>query len=66
MVKKPANVPSDSEWIIQRYLSNPHLFQGRKYILRYYVLITSVESLRFISIKMALPNYRPKTNQPMI
>lgn len=47
MVKNPATIPLDSEWIIQRYLSNPHLCQGRKYVLRCYVLITSVEPLRF-------------------
>jgi tubulin polyglutamylase TTLL5 len=47
MVRHHATVPFDSEWIIQRYLSNPHLCQGRKYVLRCYVLVTSVEPLRF-------------------
>lgn len=47
MVRHASTVPIDDEWIIQRYLSNPHLCQGRKYVLRCYVLITSVEPLRF-------------------
>ncbi len=47
MVRHPATIPFDDEWIIQRYLSNPHLCQGRKYVLRCYVLVTSVEPLRF-------------------
>ncbi|MGS2717854.1 hypothetical protein ACVBE9_06760 [Eionea flava] len=47
MVREPSMVPFDDEWIVQRYLSNPHLCQGKKYVLRCYVLITSVEPLRF-------------------
>jgi len=47
VVKHPEMVPLDSEWIIQRYLSKPHLWDGYKYVLRCYVLITSVEPLRF-------------------
>jgi tubulin polyglutamylase TTLL5 len=47
MVRHHATIPFDSEWIIQRYLSNPHLCQERKYVLRCYVLVTSVEPLRF-------------------
>lgn len=47
VVKHPETVPLDSEWIIQRYLSEPHLWDGYKYVLRCYVLITSVEPLRF-------------------
>ena len=46
MVRHPSTVPFDDEWIMQRYLGNPHLCQGRKYVLRCYVLITSVEPLR--------------------
>ena len=47
VVKHPANVPHDDEWLMQRYLSDPHLYEGCKYVLRCYVLITSVEPLRF-------------------
>lgn len=46
MVRHPTTVPFDSEWIMQRYLGNPHLCKGRKYVLRCYVLVTSVEPLR--------------------
>lgn len=47
MVRQPSTIPFDDEWLVQRYLSNPHLCHGRKYVLRCYVLITSVEPLRF-------------------
>ena len=47
VVKHPEMVPMNSEWIIQRYLSEPHLWDGYKYVLRCYVVITSVEPLRF-------------------
>lgn len=46
VVKHPETIPLDSDWLIQRYLSDPHLYAGRKYVLRFYVLITSVEPLR--------------------
>ncbi|MGH1439697.1 MAG: hypothetical protein ACRBBR_06275 [Cellvibrionaceae bacterium] len=47
VVKHPETVPFDPEWLIQRYLTDPHLYNGHKYVLRFYVLITSVEPLRF-------------------
>ena len=47
MVQHPETVPLDHQWIIQRYLDNPHLWNGYKYVLRCYVLITSIEPLRF-------------------
>ena len=33
MVQHPANVPLGSEWIIQRYVHNPHLYEGHKYAM---------------------------------
>jgi len=47
VVKHPETVPFDPEWLIQRYLTDPHLYNGHKYVLRFYVVITSVEPLRF-------------------
>ena len=47
MVQHLETVPLDHEWIIQRYLDKPHLWDGYKYVLRCYILITSVEPLRF-------------------
>ena len=46
LVSDVAEVPTDDRWMVQEYLSQPHLMQGRKYVLRLYVLITSVEPLR--------------------
>ncbi len=38
--------PADEKMLVQKYLNEPHLFDGRKYVLRCYLLITSVEPLR--------------------
>ena len=38
--------PAEPGWIIQEYLADPDLIEGRKYVLRLYVLIRSVEPLR--------------------
>ena len=46
MVQNPASVPLGHDWMIQQYLAKPHLYQQHKYVLRCYVLITSVEPLR--------------------
>ena len=47
MVQHMETVPLDSSWIIQQYLHKPHLWDGYKYVLRCYILVTSVEPLRF-------------------
>ena len=39
-------VPSESRWMVQQYLSNPDLIEDRKYVLRLYVLITSIAPLQ--------------------
>ena len=39
-------VPSGSRWMVQQYLSNPDVIEARKYVLRLYVLITSIAPLQ--------------------
>lgn len=46
LVDDVAAAPRDDEWMIQSYLARPHLMNGHKYVLRLYVLISSVEPLR--------------------
>ncbi|NBB70204.1 MAG: amylase, partial [Alphaproteobacteria bacterium] len=46
LVEDPAAVPTGRRWMVQRYLHEPHTIRGHKYVLRLYVLITSVEPLR--------------------
>ncbi len=41
-----AETPTDDRWLVQGYLSRPHLMKDRKYVLRLYVLVSSVEPLR--------------------
>lgn len=56
-------VPLDAKWLIQEYLSDPHLYDGRKYVLRCYVLVRSIEPLRVYLyrdgfVKLASEPYR--------
>ena len=52
VLRDPADAPdtpgaSDaSDWLVQAYLADPHLIDGRKYVLRLYVLISRLEPLR--------------------
>lgn len=41
-----ATVPVGERWMVQEYLENPHIMHERKYVLRLYVLISSIEPLR--------------------
>ncbi|MDI5890993.1 PqqD family peptide modification chaperone [Halomonas rhizosphaerae] len=41
-----AEAPLARDWLVQEYLANPHTIRGHKYVLRLYVLITSLEPLR--------------------
>ena len=54
VVTNPLSVPSDSNWMVQQYLSNPDLILNRKYVLRLYVLITSIAPLQVYLYKEGL------------
>ena len=59
-----AEVPQHSGWVVQRYLDQPHTLDGYKYVLRLYVLISSLEPLcieRFNegSVKLASAPWDP-------
>jgi len=45
LVTDPALVPTDGEWVVQEYIDRPHLIDGRKYVLRVWVLVTSLDPL---------------------
>ena len=46
VVDDVASVPSGERWLVQAYRDRPHLFHGRKYVLRLYVLIAELDPLR--------------------
>ena len=46
VVRDLADVPVDNKFMVQDYLDDPHLINDRKYVLRLYVLVSSVEPLR--------------------
>ncbi|MBS3804979.1 MAG: hypothetical protein KGY54_10555 [Oleiphilaceae bacterium] len=46
MVGDPAEVPLESSWMVQEYMENPHTMHGRKYVLRLYVLVSSIAPFR--------------------
>ncbi len=41
-----AAAPLARDWLVQEYLANPHTIRGHKYVLRLYVLISSLTPLR--------------------
>lgn len=45
LVKDLDHVPRGPEWMVQEYLAWPHLLDERKYSLRFYVLIASLDPL---------------------
>lgn len=46
LLEDVAEAPVEERWMVQEYLGRPHLMNDRKYVLRLYVLITSIEPLR--------------------
>ncbi|MBB3189529.1 PqqD family peptide modification chaperone [Halomonas cerina] len=46
VLRDVAEAPLARDWLVQEYLTNPHTIRGHKYVLRLYVLITSLEPLR--------------------
>lgn len=46
LLKDVATAPLDDRWMVQEYLANTHTMHQRKYVLRLYVLIASIEPLR--------------------
>ncbi|MDX1466143.1 MAG: hypothetical protein R3215_10630, partial [Halomonas sp.] len=41
-----AEAPLARDWLVQEYLAHPHTIRGHKYVLRLYVLISSLAPLR--------------------
>jgi Tubulin-tyrosine ligase family len=46
VVQDIADIPLAPSWMVQEYIDNPHVMRERKYVLRLYVLVSSVEPLR--------------------
>jgi hypothetical protein len=46
VLRDVAAVPLESKWMVQEYVANPHTMKQRKYVLRLYVLISSITPLR--------------------
>jgi tubulin polyglutamylase TTLL5 len=45
LVADPDEVPREGGWVVQEYLDRPHLIDGRKYVLRVWVLVASLDPL---------------------
>ncbi|MDC8802846.1 hypothetical protein PRZ61_05220 [Halomonas pacifica] len=46
VLRDVAEAPLARDWLVQEYLANPHTIRGHKYVLRLYVLISSLTPLR--------------------
>jgi hypothetical protein len=46
VLRDVAMAPLAPDWLVQEYLANPHTIRGHKYVLRLYVLISSLTPLR--------------------
>nr|CRH04515.1 protein of unknown function[Include Tubulin-tyrosine ligase domain] [Candidatus Magnetococcus massalia] len=45
LLQDPLALEPEEGWLVQRYIDNPHLINGHKYTLRFYLLISSLEPL---------------------
>ncbi len=64
LVRDVSAVPTETSWMVQQYMDRPHTFDGHKYVLRLYVLVTSLDPLlvyvyREGSAKLASEPYAP-------
>ena len=46
LISQASDIPTDAEYIVQRYISNPILVGGRKFHLRLYLIISNLQPLR--------------------
>ena len=46
VLRDVAEAPLQPNWMVQEYLADPHTIRGHKYVLRLYVLVSSIEPLR--------------------
>ena len=54
MVTNNKDIPTDQEYIAQRYITDPFLIGGRKFHLRLYLVITNLQPLRALLHKEGL------------
>ena len=54
VITSPEQIPTDQEYIAQRYISNPLLVRGKKFHLRLYLVITNLHPLRALVHKEGL------------
>lgn len=45
LLQREEELPDNGHWLVQEYLEDPHLINGRKYILQVFLLITNSELL---------------------
>lgn len=45
LLTDPALAPTEGEWVVQEYIDRPHLIDDRKYVLRVWLVVTSLDPL---------------------
>ena len=68
MISKKSKVYKRRDYLISEYVATPHLINGLKYDIRYYVLVTSYNPLRIYAfdeglVRFATEKYTTNLNQ---
>ena len=48
-------IPLDGSWTLQEYVKHPLLYRGRKFDMRVWAVITSIDPLRIFLLEHAFP-----------
>lgn len=54
MMRRPSDIKPDKDYLIQRYIRDPHLIDGYKYDIRVYVAVTCLDPLRVYAYREGL------------